>query len=159
MADQAALSDTKWVFPLSEGFHQKPNNDEDSPLAKEFKSFFPDGFVPDQKAEYIVFRFENEDGSYWGGEDIDLKARFDEFFKWGFRSPRDGSILPMLWQRPAWLTLRAWQLLRLSVSHRNWDDIPPSELTIKILQARKDYFDKGMYKKHGFPVRLIITLE
>jgi hypothetical protein len=157
MVKQALPSDTKWVFPLEEGFFQA-SRDADSPLAKEFKSFFPDGFVPDQKAEYLLFRFENEDGSYWGGEDIDLRARFDEFFEWGWTDSR-GVVRPMLWHRPAWITLRAWQILRFSVSKRNWDDIPSSELTIEICQSRKDYHDKGMYLVHGFPARLIIEVE
>lgn len=159
MPNRAVPSDTKWVFQLSEGFHQQSSRYEDSPLAREFKYFFPDGFVPDQKAEYVVFRFEIEGGSYWGGEDINLRARFDEFFKWSYKSHRDGSTLPMLWHRPAWLTLRAWQLLRLSVSRRNWNAVPSSELTVEVLQSRKDYYDKGMYLIHGFPARLVITLE
>ena len=45
------------------------------------------------------------------------------------------------------------------VSKRNWDDVPPSELTIEVCQARKGYFDNGMYQEHGFPVHLILTLE
>jgi hypothetical protein len=153
----SVMPDAKWVFQLDESSFRETNG-KDPPIVDAIKSVFPWGFVPEQKAKYVIFRFENEDGSYWGGEDIDLRAKFEEFFKWWAKSDESTSFRSS-WYRPAWLTFRAWQLLRGQVSRRSWDDVAPSELTIEILQTRKNYFDEGMYQEHGYPARLILTLE
>jgi hypothetical protein len=153
-----AVLDFQWVFPLDESILQMVDGVA-SPIVQAIKAVFPVGFVPNRKAKYVRFRFENEDGSFWGGEDIDITARFSEFFEWKWTNPKNGLSQPHRWHRPVWLTFRAWQIVRSQVSMRAWDPVPTSELTIEILQARKDYFDKGMYQEHGFPVRLILTLE
>lgn len=154
----AFIQDYQWVFPFDESILQAVDGVA-SPIVQAIKAVFPEGFVPNREAKHVRFRFENEDGSFWGGEDIDITARFSEFFEWKWTNPKSGLSQPHRWHRPVWLTHRAWQIVRSEVSRRNWDPVPPSELTIPILQARKDYFDKGMYQKHGFPVRLVLTLE
>ena len=158
MTKQALPSDTKWIFPLTKGSFQDTKGLA-APIMDEIQTTFPVGFILDQKAKFVRFRFENDDGSFWGGKDTDLIARFDEFFEWKWTNPRNGLSQPTRWHRPSWLTFRAWQLLRSEISRRTWDDVQPSELTIEILKTRKSYFDEGMYQEHGFPARLILTLE
>lgn len=158
LVSPAFILDYQWVFPFDEGILQAVDGMA-SPIMEAIKAVFPEGFVPNRKAKYVRFRFENEDGSFWGGEDIDITARFSEFFEWKWTNPKNGLSQPHRWHRPVWLTFRAWQIVRSQVSRRTWDNVPSSELTIEILQARKDYFDKGMYQEHGFPVRLVLTLE
>jgi hypothetical protein len=151
------ILDSQWVFPLTKDSFQDLNG-MTAPIVRSIEAIFPVGFVPNRKAKRVSFRFENEDGSFWGGEEVDLVAQFNEFFGWEWTDSK-GLSHPNRWHRPAWLTLRAWQLVRSQVSRRNWDYVEPKDLTIEILQTRKDYFDGGMYQEHGFPVRLVLTLE
>ena len=147
-----------WVFPITKESFQK-DSDGKSPIEKVLEATFPRGFTPETSAKSVLVKFENEDGTPWGGEDINLMARFNEFFEWEWVDCRDGSKRPTTGHRPSFLTFRAWQLLRSSVSRRNWDVVPPSDLTVDILKQRGQYFTEGMYVVHGFPSRLTISFS
>lgn len=153
------IHECRWSFPLARDSFAF--GDSNSPLSKVIESIFPNQFVPHHKSKWVLFRFENEDGSVWAGEDIGLRARFEEFFRWEY-ADQHGGLHPVRLYRPVWVTFRAWQMLRDHVSRSKWEYVDwksvPSEAAIEILQTRKQYYDVGIFEEHGFPARLVITL-
>jgi len=152
--------ESRWSFPLTKDSLSIWDNK--SPLSEVIKSIFPNEFVPHHKSKWVLFRFENEDGSFWGGEDIGLRAKFEEFFRWKW-ADQHGGLHPVCLYRPVWLTFRAWQMLRDHVArskweHVDWKSLPSDEAAIEILKSRKQYCDVGIFEEHGFPARLVITL-
>jgi hypothetical protein len=145
MVTYSGTDRTEWVFALTSTSFQV---DREGPLAEEISSVFPRGFIPSPVRKYVHFRFENEDGSPWGGEDLNLTASFEEFFKYG---PKD--------QRPTWMSFRAWDKLTYHTSRRNWDFVENKDLTREVLESRYLFYKEGMYQKYGFPVRMVLTLE